>query len=280
MVTAQRSVREGVSLIDLHCHLLPGIDDGARNTAESLEMARVAEADGIDVIACTPHIMAGVYENTGESIAAAVAKMQSFLADEGITLRLIVGADAHVAPNLVARLQDGSVPTLGGTRYFLFEPPHHVAPPNLDRIVSDVLGAGFVPILTHPERLRWINTHYDQILRLARSGVLMQVTAGSLTGRFGDGPRHWAERLFEEGLVHLLASDAHDAVRRPPKMRNAFKRAAELVGEEEMRHLAFTRPRGILENVHPNQLPALPYRAAPAQNGRFRWAVERIMGKT
>ena len=108
----------------------------------------------------------------------------------------------------------------------------------------------------------------------------MQITAGSLTGRFGEGPQRWAERLLEEGLVHLLASDAHDAVRRPPKMRSAFRRAAELVGEEEIRHMAFTRPRGILENVDPQQLPATSYRAAPqAQNGRFRW-VERMMGKS
>jgi protein-tyrosine phosphatase len=266
-------------LIDLHCHLLPGVDDGSRDSPESLTMARVAEADGTTIIACTPHVMAGVYENTGEAIAAAVSTLQTLLAAEGIKIRLVVGADVHVTPDLVARLRDGSIPTLAGSRYFLFEPPHHVIPPNLDRVVSEVLAAGYVPILTHPERLRWINTHYDQVLRLARSGVLMQVTAGSLTGHFGDGPQHWAEQLLEEGLVHLLASDAHDAVRRPPRMKDAFIRAAELIGEEETRHLAFTRPRGILANVDPSQLPVPQSIAALVPSGRLRRAVDRLMGR-
>lgn len=244
-------------------------------------MARQAEAEGVTVIACTPHIMPGVYENTAASIAAAVASLQTVLKDDGVGIRLVVGADVHVAPDLVARLQARSVPTLAGSRYFLFEPPHHVPPPNLDRIVSDVLAAGFVPILTHPERLRWIRTHYDQIRRLGRSGVWMQVTAGSLTGRFGDGPRHWAERLFEDGLVHLLASDAHDAVRRPPRLRDALRRAAELAGEEEIKHLAFTRPEAVLANTDPNRLPPPASGAAVAMpGGPIRRAVDLLMGRS
>lgn len=268
-------------MIDLHCHLLPGVDDGSRNNAESLTMARVAEADGISVVACTPHITPGVYENIGSSITTAVASLQDFLLREGLALRLVVGADVHVAPDLVARLRDGTVPTLAGSRYFLLEPPHHIAPPNLDRIVSDVLAAGFIPILTHPERLRWIRTHYDQIRRLARSGVWMQITAGSLTGRFGDGPRHWAERLFDDGLVHLLASDAHDAVRRPPGLQDAFRRAAELAGDDEIRHLAFTRPEGVLADADPNLLPAPS--SSPASGmpgGPIRRAMDLLMGRS
>ena len=268
-------------MIDLHCHLLPGVDDGSRNIAESLLMARMAESEGVTVVACTPHITPGVYENTATSIATAVASLQTVLNDDGIAIKLVAGADVHVAPNLVARLRDRSVPTLAGSRYFLFEPPHHVPPPNLDRIVSDVLAAGFVPILTHPERLRWIRTHYDQIRRLGRSGVWMQITAGSLTGRFGDGPRHWAERLLDDGLVHLLASDAHDAVRRPPRLRDALRRAAELTGEEEIRHLAHTRPAAVLANADPALLPAPSMSAAGVMpGGPIRRAMDLLMGRS
>src|SRR5690606_29532618 len=110
----------------------------------------------------------------------------------------------------------GRLLTLADTRYVLVEPPHHVAPPRLEDLFFALSAAGYVPILTHPERLSWINTHYDAIKRLADAGVWMQLTAGSLTGAFGRNARYWAERMLDEGRAHILATDAHDTVRRPP----------------------------------------------------------------
>ncbi len=118
-------------MIDLHCHLLPGIDDGAPNLDTSLAMARIAVADGIKLMACTPHIYPGMYDNNGPAILQAVAELQARLEEADIPLRLIGGADTHIAPDLVNGLQTGRVPALGKSRYFLLEPPHHVAPPRL-----------------------------------------------------------------------------------------------------------------------------------------------------
>lgn len=242
-------------MIDLHCHLLPGIDDGARDLETSLAMARVASADGITTIACTPHILPGVYNNSGPAIRAARDQLQQALDEAGIPIGLVTGADAHVTPELGAQLRDGRALTLNNSRYFLLEPPHHVLPPRLEDHVFGLQAAGFVPVLTHPERLTWLDQHYDLVKRLVYSGVLMQLTAGSLTGRFGRRPRYWAERMLDEGFCHLLATDAHDPVQRAPLLAEARDHAARRLGPEEAMHLVLTRPQGILNDCSPAELP-------------------------
>ncbi len=242
-------------MIDLHSHILPGIDDGASDLSVSLEMARAWVADGVSVVACTPHILPGLYHNTGPQIRQAIEQLQQALDSEGIPLRLISGADNHVIADFVPGLKSGHLLSLADTRYVLVEPPHHVAPPKLEDLFFNILIAGFVPILTHPERLTWIKSHYAAMQRLAHGGVWMQITAGSLTGAFGKNAQYWGERMLCEGMVHILATDAHDTVRRPPILGQGRDCAAKLVGEAEAENLVVTRPRGILENELPSNLP-------------------------
>lgn len=242
-------------MIDLHCHLLPGIDDGAPDRAVAVAMARCAAEDGITDVACTPHIYPGLYENHRDGILAEIAAFREVLKEEGVALNLVVGADTHLAPNLIADIRGGRIPTLNDTRYLLFEPPHHVAPPRLEETVFNLLVAGIVPVLTHPERLSWIDTHYEIFERLVDGGALMQITAGSLTGRFGTRPKYWAERMLDEGLVHILATDAHHIDKRPPLLAEGRDAAASRVGDEEATHLVLTRPRAILDNRPPNEMP-------------------------
>ena len=245
-------------MIDLHSHLLPGLDDGAQNLAMSLAMARVAAADGISTIACTPHILPGVYNNSGPAIGKAVARLAESVAKAGIPINLVTGADVHIAPDLDVQLRDGRALTLNNSRYLLLEPPHHVLPPRLEDLVFGLQAAGYVPILTHPERLSWVEGHYDLIRRLVSSSVLMQITAGSVMGRFGRGPRYWAERMLDEGLCHLLATDAHDTEQRAPRMADARDVVAQRLGDDEAINLVLRRPQGILKNLSPAELPPLP----------------------
>ena len=247
-------------MIDLHCHLLPGIDDGARDLETSLEMARVAVADGIRVTACTPHIQPGVFDNRAEDIRAGVVALQKALNDAGIPLTLVVGCDAHVRHDFVPALRNRQLVSLHDTRYVLFEPPHHVVPPRMEDLLFDILAAGYVPILTHPERLTWIAPQFEMLRRLSRSGVWMQITSGSVTGRFGRGPQELAERMLGEGMVHILATDAHSTRRRPPLLREGMEAAAKIVGEEEARHMVDTRPRIVLENSVSTVAPKAPVR--------------------
>jgi protein-tyrosine phosphatase len=245
-------------LIDLHSHLLPGIDDGSKDLAMSLAMARLAAADGISTMACTPHILPGVYNNSGPAIRRAVAQLAESIAAAGIPITLVTGADVHIAPDLDLQLRDGRALTLNNSRYLLLEPPHHVLPPRLEDLIFGLQAAGYVPILTHPERLSWVEGHYDLIGRLVSSSVLMQITAGSVMGRFGRRPRYWAERMLDEGLCHLLATDAHNTEQRAPRLAEARDVVAQRLGDDEAINLVLRRPQGILNNLSPAELPPLP----------------------
>jgi protein-tyrosine phosphatase len=260
-------------LIDLHCHLLPAMDDGPQDLAAAIEMARVASADGIAITACTPHILPGLYNNTGSAIRAAVWRMSDALRQAGLPLQLVPGADIRLGPDLLERLRDGRAPTINGSRYLLLEPAHDVPPPRLETSVFQLITAGYFPILTHPERLSWIESHYDLLLRLTKVGVWMQITAGSLCGRFGRRPLYWAERMLDEGRTHILASDAHDAAARPPLLAEARQRAARRLGEEEADHLLLTRPRAVLDDRDWSEVPA-PLAAARKK----AWEWRRLFG--
>jgi len=242
-------------VIDLHCHILPGIDDGAGDLSVSLEMARASVAQGVTVVACTPHILPGLYHNSGPAIREATRDLQTILDEEGIPLRLVTGADAHMTLDFIAGLRSGHLLSLADSRYVLVEPPHHTAPPQLEDFFFNLIVAGYVPILTHPERLSWVPSRYETIKRLVQAGVWMQITAGSLFGTFGRNPLYWANRMLDEGFVHILASDAHDAERRCPDLAAGYKLAAKRVGAEEAQHLVLTRPAGILTNQTPSSLP-------------------------
>ena len=219
-------------MIDLHSHILPGIDDGAPDLETSLDMARIALADGIEVMACTPHITPGVYNNDADCIEDAAAEFRQALERRNLRLELVIGADVHISPHMGKNLLSGHWPRLAGTQYFLFEPPHHVMPPHLYRIADDLLDTGLVPVLTHPERLSWIDNHYKTIVKLRKLGVLLQVTAGSLTGHFGASAKYWAEKMLADGLVDLLATDSHDPKGRPPVLSRARDYVAQRYGDE------------------------------------------------
>lgn len=242
-------------MIDLHCHLLPGIDDGSPDLTTSLAMAEMAVADGIEHVACTPHITPGLYGNSGPDILQRTDELQALLNERGIPLVVWPGADIHVHPQLVARLQSGDLPTLAGSRYLLFEPPHHVMPPRLDELVKKVVAASYIPIITHPERLTWAEAHYHVILRLVAAGALIQLTAASITGGFGRTAKALSERLLDDGLVDFVATDAHSLTGRPPVLSMARDILIERVGEAEALEMVHNRPARVLRNE------AIPERA-------------------
>ena len=242
-------------MIDLHCHILPGVDDGAADMATAIDMAKAFVSDGVTVVACTPHILPGLYHNSGPQIRQATAQLQRVITERGIPLQLVSGADNHVVPEFLEELRSGKLLSLADTRYVLVEPPHHVAPPRLEELFFSLVAGQYVPILTHPERLTWISSNYAALTRLNAAGVWFQITAGSLTGDFGRNARYWAERLLDEGRVHLLATDAHDLKRRAPCLSRGREVAAKRIGEVEAENLVVTRPRGVLHNVPPSDLP-------------------------
>ena len=272
-------------MIDLRCHMLPSIDDGARDLSTALQMAELAVADGITQTACTPHIYPGVFDNTHAGIRDAVDNFRGELLAANIPLEITYGADIQVVPDLVKGLAEGRLPTLNGSRYFLFEPPHHVALPRLDDLLHGALVAGYVPVITHPERLSYIDSDYDKFLAAAERGAWIQLTGGSLLGRFGPRVKKIAERFIRDGVTHLIASDGHNLKNRTPVLAEARDAAAAIVGEEEALLMMQGRPAAVLANSDPSQLtqpPALIAGGSPvsqAQQGRKGW-LSRLFSRT
>ncbi len=260
-------------MIDLHSHILPGIDDGSTSLAMSLDMARIAVKDGIRVMACTPHIYPGLYMNNSAGIRAARDALQASLDEHGIALQLTIGADVHLVPGLIEGLRAGVIPSLHGTRYLLLEPSHHVAPPRFAELVFNLVASGYVPVITHPERLIWIEDHFPVFVDLIRQGAWMQVTAGAVTGMFGPRPKYWAERFLGEGLTHILATDAHSSSRRVPVLSEARAVAERMLGADEARLLVQGRQEAMMRNLPPAQVAPLPHRKAAG--GGWRALLQR-----
>lgn len=235
-------------MIDLHSHILPGLDDGSPDLATSIEMARMAVADGITHMACTPHIVPGLYNNNTAIITARIALLERALAEASIKLKLFAGADVHIAPDLAEKLSGGTVPTINRGRYFLFEPPHHVLPPKIEELTSRLVTAGLTPILTHPERLTWISSNYHVVENLNAIGCLIQLTADSVVGNFGKTALYYSEKLIDEGRVDIIASDCHGIRSRKPVLSRAKEVLERRVGAAEAERMVLARPAAILSN--------------------------------
>lgn len=246
-------------MIDIHSHILPGIDDGASSLEVALRMAKIAIADGIFVMACTPHITPGMYPNTSASINVAIDAFRLALIEADVPLTLVAGADAQICPGLLDDLIAGKVPTLNGGRYFLLEPPHHVAPPRFKETVQQFIDAGYVPIITHPERLTWISSYYEILKDLVVVGAWIQITAGSLLGQFGVAAERWGMQMLKDGVVHVIASDAHSDRQRKPEMRRAFDVALHVMGRSEADQMVNGRPSAALRNAPYDEVELVPY---------------------
>lgn len=232
---------------DIHCHLLPGLDDGAATLEDALAMAEMAVADGLKTIVATPHQLGNHPNNSAENIRAAVARFQRHLDQRRIALRVLPGADVRIEPDLVRKIRNDEVLTLGDhRRHILLELPHDVYVP-LDRVLAELRSAGIVGILSHPERNQGIRQQPNVLSGLIKSGCLMQVTAGSLLGNFGRESKQLSEWMIEEGLVHIISTDAHNISSRSPRLGQAFRRVAELASIDAAVQLCCRNPASVAE---------------------------------
>lgn len=243
-------------MIDLHSHILHGIDDGASNIQMALDMARFAAEDGVEVMACTPHFLPGVYDPDPADVVRRVALLNERLMEEGIELALVTGCEAHVRPDMLRQLAAGQILTFHFGRHVLVEMPPVTLPPNMDRFFLDLIRAGYKPVMAHVERYRWSERAMPFIQSMVVAGAQMQVTAGSFFGDYGRAAQDLAMRLLDLGLVHIVASDAHDVTKRPPGLSRAFELVKSERGLAEARQIFLERPEAILlGEATPAQIP-------------------------
>ncbi len=235
------------SFVDIHCHLLPAIDDGAEDWETTLAMAQMAVADGTQTIIVTPHQLGNFSENRGDAIRARTQELQQFLEQHDIGLRVLPGGDVRIEDGMLEKLQSGEVLTLGDLkRHVLLELPHELYFP-IEGVLAELERVGMTGILSHPERNRGLLREPDLLPGLVEQGCLMQVTAGSLMGTFGPSSQGLAEWMLAEGLVHFIATDAHGTRSRRPLLRRAFDRVVELTDEQTAQDLCCRHPALVAE---------------------------------
>ena len=213
-------------MIDLHSHILPGIDDGARNIDIAVNMAQQAVDCGVTHMVCTPHIHQGYFDNNIATIKAAFHQLQSSLEKNEIPLSLSFAAEVRVNELIPQWIKQNELPFLGnfeGKKVLLLEMPHSHVPPGIDALIKWLLKNGVQPLIAHPERNRELMAEQHKFNWLKRTGCKFQVTAGALTGRFGEKVQQFANALMHERAFHVVASDTHDTVRRPNDMADAFQ---------------------------------------------------------
>lgn len=242
-------------MIDLHCHYLPGIDDGARDIEQSITLARAAVANGITHAVVTPHIHVGRYQNNRSSILPVFQVFRETLIEKQIPLRVAFAAEVRIGNEIPNMILGKEIPFIGrwqGMDVLLLELPHHYVPPETDHFVKWLIKNGVCPLIAHPERNKGFIKDFDRIVSLVRAGCLFQVTAGSITGAFGEPVKLCAEKLLKKDLVNIIATDAHHESRRPPILDSGRIAAEKIVGESSAWDLVLNNPGRIAASLFSN----------------------------
>jgi protein-tyrosine phosphatase len=255
-------------MIDMHCHVLPGIDDGPATIEDSIALVRAAEALGTSAIVATPHV-SWHYPNNTATIVGLIDELNQRLDEERIAVEILAGAEIAatrvegIPPEELVRLR------LGGGSWLLLEPPFTPVAVGLGSVVASLQSAGHRVVLAHPERCPGLRREPRLLESFVDGGVLMSITAGSLVGRFGGEVRRFALRMAEQGLVHNVVSDAHDAIRRPPGIGDEIQQA----GLGELADwLTSAVPSAILSG---KEIPARPEVPAMGKAPKRRWHTPR-----
>ena len=231
-------------MIDIHCHSLPGVDDGAKTLEIAIAMCRMAAADGITHLVATPH---SNYKY-GYDRETNLAKLAELEAAVGPTIKLLLGCDFNLSFDNIQRLtQNGRDFTINGTTYLLVEFPEFFIPEQMDNVLYEIEVSGLTPILTHPERNPVFQRKADLLDHWVSRGYLAQVTAKSLTGGFGSKAQRLSERWLSQNLIHFFATDAHDLSYRPPVLSACYQKVSELKGRKTADLLLIQNPRAVID---------------------------------
>ncbi len=234
-------------MVDIHCHILAAVDDGPSNIEKSLKMCEIASADGIKTIVATPHIRKKGYDIEPKITIKKVKELNSLLKKEKIDLKILCGNDVHIQPNLLEDIKSSKVLTINNKgKYIILELPSDSVPFYVETVVAQLKKAKITPIISHPERNFQIQQNPKIIEKLIKKGVLIQVTAMSITGGFGEGVQKIALDLLEKGWVDVIATDAHSAIKRAPVLSLAVKKASEVVGAKKAKDMVWKTPLKII----------------------------------
>lgn len=232
-------------MIDVHCHLLPGIDDGPKSMDESVDLARLAVKNGITHAVVTPHIHPGRWENDRLSIAELTNQFRQCLAAAGVPLAVGMAGEVRLDADIVELVTQNRIPFLGtykNKRVLLLELPHSHIPLGAENLTAWLLQRDILPLIAHPERNKDVIRKLDKIRPMIEQGCLLQLTSGAVAGQFGKPAQQRARELLETGAVFVIASDAHNREHRPPDLVCGRDAASKVVGPDIAHQLVTTNP--------------------------------------
>jgi len=234
-------------MIDIHCHILPAIDDGPADLQETLEMLRIAARDGITHIVATPHYRHGE-SPTIQHIEEKIIQVRKEIIKSSIDVELLGGADIRLTYELMEGIKMNEIPTINNSRYFLLELPDLI-PPHLDDFLFETKLKGYVPVITHPERNYGLLSAYEKIDLIRDAGMLFQLTAMSVTGKLGRQIKKFTEYLLKRGYVDFIATDAHSPERRPPLLSKAYRETMDILDKTGADRIFIDNPKAVIENM-------------------------------
>lgn len=249
-ITLMERVR--LDMIDIHSHIIPGIDDGARDTAEALSLLRIAQEDGITHIVATPHINSGRFDNDDVNIMEGLALLKKIIIENNLSIQVAAACELRIDVGHMNRLKAGLIPHFSnyeGLKVILLEFPHSHIPPGSENFIKWLFSNGYKPIIAHPERNRDLLRQPSLLKSFISLGCLTQLTAGSITGQFGPEIESFSFQLLKENKVSVVASDAHNIKRRPPILSKAYKLVASEFGEKTATSLFIENPRAITKSL-------------------------------
>jgi len=235
-------------MIDLHCHLLPGIDDGANSVDEALSLARIAVNHQISHAILTPHIHPGRYTNNRTSIQSVFNDFKKEILNQQINLQLGFAAEVRLCPEVMDMVQENEIPFYGNYEDYqimLLEFPAHQIPLGSEKLIQWLLDRNIRPMIAHPERNKTIAENFNKIMPFVEMGCLFQITAASVAGLFGIRAEKCSIKLLEKELVTVIASDAHHEEHRPPRLDHGRDIAATIIGEVPAQKLVYDNPLAI-----------------------------------
>lgn len=239
-------------MIDLHSHLLPGIDDGARTIDDTLDVVRNTLDSGVTHVMCTPHVHLGIFNNNKDTIQKSFAIAVQALRKSNIPLKLAFSCEVRICPEIIPLVQSDKLPFLGmynNKKVLLLELPHSHVPPGTENLIKWLLKQNIQPVIPHPERNREILVNNSKIRWLKQLGCLFQVTAGAFVGRFSDKSAELAWKMLDDGYINYVASDTHNVKKRPNDMQLAFDEVSEYKGLDMANQLFKTTPKMLTANV-------------------------------
>lgn len=240
-------------MIDLHCHILPGVDDGAQDMAEAIAMAENAVEEGITHIVATPHHKCYGWENEKEKIIRLVAKVQAEINQKNIPITILPGQEVRIYGEIIEDIEAGKIQFIDEeNQYLLIEFPPSEIPTYTEQLFYQLQHKGVIPIIVHPERNRSIQKDPNQLKEMIDKGALVQLTAGSYVGTFGREIERLSRDLIEADLVHLIASDAHNVTNRQFHLKEAYEKLEKEYGSNLLkRYKQMTRDLMIGRPVFP-----------------------------